>query len=192
MLNHSKLIMQPPYHLNLATKIWQIIGANGLLRHAFPEYFKPAIMLLTLVLGFVEDERAFSTVNFVKGKLQNKLVEHLPLCVKMFIHKSYTLCSFPYQEAVDIWKYKNIAIAYKIQSSCMYLSLCVFYVCRYSVVAGQHNCSLVFRGWERSNKHGCDHRSCQDSGTAYLQQIFSTIALQQQLQNFNQTLSYFH
>jgi hypothetical protein len=96
--------MQPLYHLNPATKIWQIIGANGLLRHAFPEYFKLATMALTLVLGSVEDEKAFSIVSFVKGKLRNKLVEHLPLCVKMFTQKFYTLRSFPYQEAVDIWK----------------------------------------------------------------------------------------
>jgi hypothetical protein len=60
-------------------------------------------MALTLVLGSVEDERAFSTVSFVKGKLRNKLVEHLPLCVKMFTQKFYTLRSFPYQEVVDIW-----------------------------------------------------------------------------------------
>jgi hypothetical protein len=61
-------------------------------------------MALTLVLGSVEDERAFSTVSFVKGKLRNKLVEHLPLCIKMFTQKFYTLRSFPYQEAADIWK----------------------------------------------------------------------------------------
>jgi hypothetical protein len=78
------------------------MGANSLLRHAFPEYFRLATMALTLVLGSVEDERAFSTVSFVKGKLRNKLVEHLPLCVKMFTQKFYTLRNFPYQEVVDI------------------------------------------------------------------------------------------
>jgi hypothetical protein len=104
MLSQSKLVMMPPYRVNPATKLWQIMGANSLLRHAFPEYFRLATMALTLVLGSVEDERAFSTVGFVKGKLRNKLVEHLPLCVKMFTQKFYTLRSFPYQEAVDIWK----------------------------------------------------------------------------------------
>jgi hypothetical protein len=78
--------------------------ANSLLRHAFPVYFRLATMALTLVLGSVEDERAFSTMGFIKEKLQNKLVEHLPLFVKMFTQKFYTLRSFSYQEAVDIWK----------------------------------------------------------------------------------------
>jgi hypothetical protein len=104
MSSQSKLMMQPSHHLNPATKIWQIMGANGLLRHAFPEYFKLATMALILMLGSIEDEKAFLTVSFVKSKLRNKLVEHLPLCVKMFTQKFYTLRSFPYQEAVDIWK----------------------------------------------------------------------------------------
>jgi hypothetical protein len=43
-------------------------------------------------------------MGFIKEKLQNKLVEHLPLFVKMFTQKFYTLRSFSYQEAVDIWK----------------------------------------------------------------------------------------
>ena len=80
------------------------MGANSLLRHAFLEYFRLATIALTLVLESMEDERAFSTVGFVKEKLHNKLVEHLPLCVKMFIQKFYILCSFLYQEVVDIWK----------------------------------------------------------------------------------------
>jgi hypothetical protein len=104
MLNQSKLVMQPLYHLNRATKIWQIMGANGLLQHAFPEYFKLVTMALILVPRSVEDERAFSTISFIKRKLQNKLVEYLPLCVKMFTQNFYTLRSFSYQEVVDIWK----------------------------------------------------------------------------------------
>jgi hypothetical protein len=47
--------MMPSYHLNLATKLWQIIGANFFLRHAFLEYFRLATMALILVLGSVED-----------------------------------------------------------------------------------------------------------------------------------------
>jgi hypothetical protein len=104
MLSQSKLVMMPPYYMNPATKLWQIMEANSLLRHAFPVYFRLATMALTLVLGSVEDERAFSTMGFIKEKLQNKLVEHLPLFVKMFTQKFYTLRSFSYQEAVDIWK----------------------------------------------------------------------------------------
>jgi hypothetical protein len=84
----------PLNHLNPAAKLWQIMGANSLLQHVFLEYFKLVNMALTLVLGFVEDERTFSIVGFVKGKLQNKLVKHLPLYVKMFNQIFYTFRSF--------------------------------------------------------------------------------------------------
>ena len=63
------------------TKLWQILESNALLTHSFPEYFKLANMAMTIVLDSVEDERAFSTVCFMKGKVRNKLGDHLSLCV---------------------------------------------------------------------------------------------------------------
>lgn len=104
MKANSKSVMAPPFTVNPMTKLWQILGSNSMLLHAFPEYFKVAQMAITLVLGSIEDERAFSTVGFVKGKLRNKLGEHLPLCVQMFTQKFYGLKSFPYSEAVQVWK----------------------------------------------------------------------------------------
>ena len=50
-----------------------------------------AKMAMTIVLDSIEDEGAFSTVGFVKGKSRNKLGDHLPLCVQMFTQKFYTL-----------------------------------------------------------------------------------------------------
>ena len=102
--SNSKPVLQPPFNVNPLTKLWQILGSNALLTHSFPEYFKLAKMAMTIVLGSVEDERAFSTVGFVKGKLRNKLGDHLPLCVQMFTQKFYTLKNFPYTEVVQIWK----------------------------------------------------------------------------------------
>ena len=61
-------------------------------------------MAMTIVLGSIENERAFSSVEFVKGKLRNKLGDHLPLCVQMFTQKFYTLKNFLYIEVVWIWK----------------------------------------------------------------------------------------
>jgi hypothetical protein len=57
------------------------MGVISLLQHALLEYFRLATMALTLVLGSIEDQRAFSTMDFLKMKLQNKLGEYLPLCV---------------------------------------------------------------------------------------------------------------
>ena len=84
------------------TKLWQIPSSNALLKHSFPEYFKLANMAITIVLGSMQDKRAFSIVGFVKGKLQNKLGDHFPLCVQMFTQKFYTLKNFPYIEVVQI------------------------------------------------------------------------------------------
>jgi predicted nucleotidyltransferase len=36
------------------------------------------------VLGFVEDEKTFSNLLFMKNKLQNWLATQIDLCVKMF------------------------------------------------------------------------------------------------------------
>jgi hypothetical protein len=41
----------------------------------------------------MEDERTFSTLMFIKSKLQNQLCEHLDLVVRMFAQPFYT---FPY------------------------------------------------------------------------------------------------
>ena len=104
MKSNSEPVLQPPFTVNPMTKLWQILGSNALLLHSFPEYFKVAKMPMTIVLESVEDKRAFSIVGFVKGKLRNKLGDHLPLCVQMFAQKFYTLVNFPYIEAVQIWK----------------------------------------------------------------------------------------
>ena len=81
MKSNSKPVLQPPFIVNPMTKLWQILGSNALLLHSFLEYFKVAKMAMTIVMDSVEDERAFSTVGFVKGKLRNKLGDHLPLYV---------------------------------------------------------------------------------------------------------------
>ena len=97
MKSNSKPVLQPPFTVNPMTKLWQILGSNALLLHSFPKYFKVAKMAMTVVLGSVEDERAFSIVGFVKGKLRNKLGDHLPLYVQMFTQKFYTLKTSPTQ-----------------------------------------------------------------------------------------------
>ncbi|KAG0595418.1 hypothetical protein M758_UG165000 [Ceratodon purpureus] len=104
MKSNSKGVLTPPFTVNPMTKLWQILGSNALLVYAFPEYFMVSKMAMTIVLGSVEDERAFSTIGFIKDKLRNKLGEHLPLCVQMFTQKFYTFKNFPYTEAVQTWR----------------------------------------------------------------------------------------
>jgi hypothetical protein len=37
----------------------------------------------------VEDERTFSTLTFMKSKLQNRLAGHLDIAIYMFVEKTY-------------------------------------------------------------------------------------------------------
>ena len=80
-----------------------VLGSNALLTHSFPQYFNLANMAMIIVLGSVEDERAFSTVGFVKGKLRNNfsleilmlflsLSSYLNLHIKFYCF--HVLCNF--------------------------------------------------------------------------------------------------
>jgi hypothetical protein len=60
-----------------------------------------------MILGSVKDERTFSTMSFMKDKLQNKLSTHLPLVVDMHSQQFFTLENFPYNDAFDDWKKVN-------------------------------------------------------------------------------------
>jgi hypothetical protein len=55
------------------------------------------------IMGFVEDERTFSTLTFMKIRLQNRLCEHLDLVVRMFAQPFYTIDTFPYDDAITAW-----------------------------------------------------------------------------------------
>jgi hypothetical protein len=56
------------------------------------------------VLGFVEDERTFNNLSFMKNKFQNQLTTHLDLWVKRFSKKNFTLSNFPYDDTITLWK----------------------------------------------------------------------------------------
>ena len=57
-------------------------------------------MILMMVLVSMEDKKAFLTMDSIKGKLQNKLKDHVPLYVQMFIEKFYSLKNFLYIDAI--------------------------------------------------------------------------------------------
>jgi hypothetical protein len=66
----------------------------------FPEYVKLVELAMVQIIGSMEDERCFSTLAFMKSKLQNRLTTHLPLVVRMFAQQFYTLQSFPYGDYI--------------------------------------------------------------------------------------------
>jgi len=59
------------------------------------------------ILGFVEDERCFNTLVFMKNKVHNWLNTHLDFCVKMFGQTFFILENFLNDETIASWKKKK-------------------------------------------------------------------------------------
>ena len=75
---NSKACMRKPIDINPVTCCWKIIDTNiAMLLHGLSEYLKVAEIVVAMVLGFVQDERTFSTVSFMKSRLRNRLTTHL-------------------------------------------------------------------------------------------------------------------
>jgi hypothetical protein len=64
------MVVNPPTHL------WLVINASQLLFHTFPKYLELAKIAMIHILGFVEDERCFSSVSFLKDKVHHHLNPH--------------------------------------------------------------------------------------------------------------------
>jgi hypothetical protein len=103
MKSHAAKAMEQPHTLNPVTKLWQKLGCNALLLSKLSEYMKLAHIAVTAVLGSCEDERTFSTLSFVKSKVRNRLQGNLDTSIRMFSQGWYSLESFLYNQAYDIW-----------------------------------------------------------------------------------------
>jgi hypothetical protein len=80
-----------------------VIHASQLLFNAFPEHLKVVEIAMVHVLGFVEDERCFNFVAFLKNKVWNRLNNHLQIIVSMCTQMFFTLHNFPYEDTYEIW-----------------------------------------------------------------------------------------
>ena len=104
MKSHAHSAMAEPKDANPITKLWQKVGTNGLLLNRLSEFIKVVEIAITAVLGNVEDERIFLNLAFIKLKLRNKLGVHLDTCVRLFSQGFYSQDTFPYQEAITLWR----------------------------------------------------------------------------------------
>jgi hypothetical protein len=73
---------------------------------SFSKYFKLAKIAMVQVLGNVEDEQCFSSLEFYKSTLHNQLTTNLGLVIKVFYQKFYTLHNVPYVGAYEQWHAK--------------------------------------------------------------------------------------
>jgi hypothetical protein len=95
--------MGEPFTLNPLSKLWQVLGANSLLRVRMSEFYKIAEIAIVSVIASVEDGKTFSNLNFIKHWLRNRLTTNLDIVVKLFAQKFWDLENFPYQEEISDW-----------------------------------------------------------------------------------------
>jgi hypothetical protein len=100
--------MVEPFDTNLMTKLWVTININTLFNQRLNEYLKLFDIMVVVVLGYVKDEQTFSTLPFMKAKLQNKLGLHLDTIVHMFALEFYTQNNFLYYELITTWKDQKV------------------------------------------------------------------------------------
>jgi hypothetical protein len=62
-----------------------------------------AKIVITIVLGSVEDKKTFSSLKFIKNRLRNRLEGNLDTTVSVFSQGYYNLESFPYADAYKHW-----------------------------------------------------------------------------------------
>jgi hypothetical protein len=101
MLNNSQWAIDNNFGVNPLSRLWQKLSSNALLASKLSEFVKLAEIAAVTVLGSVEDERTFSTLNYVKSKVRNNLQEHLDLVVRMFGQDFFELKSFSMQDAIS-------------------------------------------------------------------------------------------
>jgi hypothetical protein len=95
-------------NLNLISRLWKKIHSFIIL---IEKLIKLAKIAMLQVLESIEYERTFNNLSYMKNKLQNQLIIHLDLRVRMFSHNFFILSSFYYDEAIALWK--EVAMKYK-------------------------------------------------------------------------------
>jgi hypothetical protein len=84
MSHNAEPIMVKSSDNNFVSRLWMKIISFPILICKLSEYKKLVEIAMVQVLGFVEDERTFSNLTFMKNRLRNRLTTHLDVCVCMF------------------------------------------------------------------------------------------------------------
>jgi ATP-dependent helicase/DNAse subunit B len=95
MLNNAQWAVEHNFGLNPLSRLWKKLSSKALLASKLSEFVKIAEVAAVTVMGSVEDERTFSTLNYMKSKVWNNLDEHLDLVVRMFGQSFYDLKTSP-------------------------------------------------------------------------------------------------
>jgi hypothetical protein len=72
-------MLYQPYNVNPMSRLWQNLGCNDLLLSKLSEFMHLAEIVITIILGSIEDERTFSSLKFIKSRLKNRLEGNLDI-----------------------------------------------------------------------------------------------------------------
>ena len=97
MLNNAQWAIEHNFRVNPLSRLWKKLSNKTLLTSKLSEFLKIAKVATVTVMGSVENEWIFSTLNYMKSKVRNNLDDHLDLVVCMFGQSFYDLKTFRMQ-----------------------------------------------------------------------------------------------
>jgi len=103
MMFNAQWAMDQPTDLNLVSRLWKKLSSNVLLCAQLFEFTKVAKLAMVQIMGFVEDERTFSTLTFVKTRLWNRLCEHFESSDSDVCITFLYIDIFPSNDAIIAW-----------------------------------------------------------------------------------------
>jgi hypothetical protein len=77
--------VQPPFEGNPTNHMWICIAISKVFRNTLFEYLKLVEIAILGVMGGVEHECTFSTLNFMKSQLRNQLTTCLDKVVRIYV-----------------------------------------------------------------------------------------------------------
>jgi hypothetical protein len=77
--------------LNLVSKLWCKVFCCTIFNHILFEFIKLVEIVVIQMFASIEDEQAFSMINFMKNKLWNCLNIHLDMCTRFYNHHLFML-----------------------------------------------------------------------------------------------------
>jgi len=93
--------IETPILMNSFTWLWIMLSTSKVLWSILLKYFKLAKIVIVEVLKSIEDEQTFSTLYFIKSKLQNRFNQHLLVVVNMYFQTLFTLENFLYDATFE-------------------------------------------------------------------------------------------
>lgn len=79
--------MQPPFECNPTNHMWIRIAISQVFRNRLFKYLKLVEIVIFGVMGSVEHECTFSTLNFKKSKSRKRLITCLDMVVRMYVQE---------------------------------------------------------------------------------------------------------